>query len=618
MVQRCFTRYLLIFMLCLQAVSLSASVQKPRLSDLAVLEDKSGTENIQSISAGSNFRPLSGGTLAAGYTRSVHWLRFTVTASAGEWWLDILPPYLEDLRLYEPDPVHPGRFIERQSGSASPFDKGEVHYRGFAFKLNHADDRPRTYYLRLATGSTSVILPRLWAPETFFANSALEVGLLMSVLAILLTVMLFNVLNWNLRHDSLTLWFLAYLISMTINFAGVDGFIRQYLGFEFDWAALSVYPIRVSTLCMIAFTYAFYRRLFRIERSERILFWFFEGNFWLALLAIAAIPLGYYTETMPLVGALALLSPLVGAGMSIRLWRRKEAGAGLMLLANLVTMAGLTMMQLTMMGVIAGGFIVLHSGQIAALGSVIALQLALRARQSAEHAASRKAHDAARLAEGAVKYERGLNAQQGQLLSMLSHEMRNGLSVLRMAINFQPMPLKTIGMAERAIQGLSDVIERSLQSVKLVDGEVSVEYLPCDVAGLVEAVAADSQEPQRIVLDLAARPEIKTDPRLLRIILTNLVENAIKYGATSAPVQLALTIENLPAPNIIFRVGNAIGPAGRPDPAKVFEKYYRAPQTQGYMGSGVGLSLSKTLAGMLGGELRYLDGTEAVVFQLRL
>ena len=127
MVQRCFTRYLLIFMLCLQAVSLSASVQKPRLSDLAVLEDKSGAENIQSIALASGFRPLPGGMLAAGFTRSAHWLRFTVTAPAGEWWLDILPPYLEDLRLYEPDPVHPGRFIERQSGSASPFDKGEVH-----------------------------------------------------------------------------------------------------------------------------------------------------------------------------------------------------------------------------------------------------------------------------------------------------------------------------------------------------------------------------------------------------------------------------------------------------------------------------------------------------------
>ena len=167
--------------------------------------------------------------------------------------------------------------------------------------------------------------------------------------------------------------------------------------------------------------------------------------------------------------------------------------------------------------------------------------------------------------------------------------------------------------------GTEDIQSISASSnFRPLDGEVSVECLPCDVAALVESVAADSQEPERIVLDLAARPDIKTDPKLLRIILTNLVENAIKYGASSAPVQIALTIENGPAPNITFRVSNTIGLAGRPDPVKVFEKYYRAPQTQGYTGSGVGLSLSRNLAGMLGGELLYLDAAAAVVFQLRL
>ena len=49
MVQRSFARCLLCCLLCLQAASLFASEQKPRLSDLAVLEDKSGTENIHSI-----------------------------------------------------------------------------------------------------------------------------------------------------------------------------------------------------------------------------------------------------------------------------------------------------------------------------------------------------------------------------------------------------------------------------------------------------------------------------------------------------------------------------------------------------------------------------------------
>ena len=616
MILRCFARYLLICLLCVQAASLSASVPMPRLSDLAVLEDKAGTEDIHSIAAATGFKPLPGGSLAAGYTRSVHWLRFTVTAPAGEWWLDILPPYLEDLRLYEPDPERPGAFVERRAGSALPFAKSEVDYRGFVFKLRHADDAPRTYYLRMDTDSTSVLLPRLWAPEAFFANNALEAGLLMGVLAVLLTVVLFNINNWFFRRESLTLWFLAYLVSMTINFVGADGFLQQYLGP--DSAVAGSGTLRVAALCGIAFSYAFYRRLFNVERSQYILFWLYEGNFRLTLLAIASLPLGYFVETMPLVGSLALLMSLVGTGLSIRLWLRKGAGASLTLGANLISMAGFSVTLLNVIGVVAGGIVPLYSLQIAALGSTIALQLTLGSRYRSEREETLRAHEAARVAEAKVQYEHADSVRKGRMLSMLTDELRNGLSVLRMTINCQPMDASMIEMSERAINGITEVIERSLQAERLVDGATVMESLPCDLAGMVEAIAADSQDPERIRLDIATRPMLDTDLKLLRVILANLIENALKYGAKDAPVQVSVAIESAPSAAVVVTVSNAVGRAGRPDPERVFEKYYRSPQAQGYTGSGVGLHLAGQLARMLGGKLRYLAGTEAVVFQLRL
>ena len=616
MVYRCVVRHLLICLFCLQAATLFASVQEPQLSDLAVLEDKTGTENIQTISAATGFKPLPAGSLAAGYTRSVHWLRFTVAAPPGEWWLDIAPPFLEDLRLYESDPARPGEFVERRTGFALPIAAREINYRGFVFKLRHADAAPQTYYLRMATDSTSLIVPRLTAPEIFWANAVLEAGLLMAVLAVLLTVVMFNINSWYIFHDRLTLWFLAYLISLTINFASTDGFIRQYLGF--DWVAVSIAAMRVSAFCSITFSYAFYRRLFMIERPQRILYWLYEGNFWLALLAITAIPLGFFTETMPVIATLALLMSLVGTGLSIRLWRRKGSGAGMTLVANLISMAGFTTAILNLIGVTAGGVALLYSLQIAALGSVLALQLALGARYSAEREKTTRAHEALRLADFKLQHEQDSRVRQGQLLSMLTHEFRNGLSVLRMAINVQPMPPATIAMAERAINGITQIVERSLQAEKLDDGKAGLELLPCDLASLLEAIVADSQAPDLIALDISARPTINTDLKLLRVILVNLIENALKYGASNAPVRTSLVIESAPSEVIAITVSNLVGRAGRPDPARVFEKYYRAPQAQGYTGSGVGLHLSGELARLLGGELRYLDRTEAVVFQLRL
>ncbi|MBV5332168.1 hypothetical protein JZU54_01000, partial [bacterium] len=94
------------------------------------------------------------------------------------------------------DPAHPGNFIERRAGAVLPFAAREVDYRSFVFKLHHADATPRTYYLRLATNSSSLILLRLWPPESFFVRSSLELGLLMAVLAIFLTALLFNINNW--------------------------------------------------------------------------------------------------------------------------------------------------------------------------------------------------------------------------------------------------------------------------------------------------------------------------------------------------------------------------------------------------------------------------------------
>ena len=87
----------------------------PALQDLAVFEDKAGTETIDSIvriaaDEPQRFTALPAGSLARGYTRSTFWLRFTLAAPAGNWLLDLLPPYVDDLRLYVPDPDHAGAY----------------------------------------------------------------------------------------------------------------------------------------------------------------------------------------------------------------------------------------------------------------------------------------------------------------------------------------------------------------------------------------------------------------------------------------------------------------------------------------------------------------------------
>ena len=99
----------------------AAQAAEPVLRDLAVLEDKAGGETIAHIAAAApeRFKSLPGGSFAGGFTRSAHWFRFTV-AHSGETWLDLQPPVLDDLRLFEPDVNAPGGWRERRTGDTLP------------------------------------------------------------------------------------------------------------------------------------------------------------------------------------------------------------------------------------------------------------------------------------------------------------------------------------------------------------------------------------------------------------------------------------------------------------------------------------------------------------------
>ena len=616
--------FLLRILICLAfalANPLQAATMEPQLRDLAVLEDAGGHETITSIAtSAAYFKPLSGGTFSGGYTRSAYWMRFTVAEPAGEYWLDILPPYLDDLRLFEPDPAHPGSFTERRAGDELPYSSREVDYRGFVFKLHHDSTQARTYYLRLATTSTSNITLRLSTPEGFFARTTNEVGLLMAIQAAMFTVLLFNINNWFWLRYKLTPWFLAYLASITLNFAGYVGFFQQYLTPE--WPRFNYYLISMMALLPIAFGNAFYRRILLVERSQGVMYWLFEAGFWLPLLAVASIPLGYFTEAMPIALNTVPFTTFCGVWLSIQHWRRKTAGGAVMLIANLISMTGIFIFMLHIQGVISGGFLLLHALQISLLGSILALQIAIGIRYRVQREEHQKLELEALSAALDAQREHDTRTQQSKFLSMLAHELRTSLSVLRMAIGFQPMTPKALASAEHALHGMSDVIESSLQAEKLADGAVQLERAPCDVSDMVQAVVADSQDPARVHLvglsDAAQRSTIETDGKLLRVILTNLIDNALKYGAANAMVDVTLTVATAPAPTISIAVSNPVGRAGQPDPAQVFNKYYRSPLALGETGSGVGLHVASAMARMLGGELRYLPSAGTVVFELRM
>lgn len=194
---------------------------------------------------------------------------------------------------------------------------------------------------------------------------------------------------------------------------------------------------------------------------------------------------------------------------------------------------------------------------------------------------------------------------QRKLLTMLAHEMKTPLANLRiwMEAGDRGRPVM-----ERAIQDMNRVIERCVHAGQLSDQSLQPHNEWLDAAELTQTVLMASREPARVRLDVP--PDIcpvHADAQMLSIALSNLLENAYKYGAPDEPIQLRLEAADGPLGERgwSWQIDNAVGPAGYPDPNRLFEKYYRNSMAKRQSGSGLGLYLVKSLLTLMKGLVHY-------------
>ena len=217
--------------------------------------------------------------------------------------------------------------------------------------------------------------------------------------------------------------------------------------------------------------------------------------------------------------------------------------------------------------------------------------------------------------------ERNHVQAQTDFMSMLAHEFKSPLAALEATTHSIGLLTDSeiiegrLQSQRRAIDDIAAILNRLLEVDAVDAGKNLLEPKSFQVKSLLIDIIDDIPSSKKIELNCPLNETITSDPVLLRRVVTNLIDNALKYGAPEAPVKLTVAPERHHRKSgIAFRCTNMIGHAGSPDAKKVFTKYYRASNAKRQSGAGLGLWLTKCFVEAMSGDIRLEQGIDEISF----
>ncbi len=202
------------------------------------------------------------------------------------------------------------------------------------------------------------------------------------------------------------------------------------------------------------------------------------------------------------------------------------------------------------------------------------------------------------------------NAKQAEqlrvaVLDALAHAFKTPLTAICTASS----GLLEMGTLDKTESELADLINeesinlnqlctRLLQTAKLEASSVSLRTEPVIVSRLVKDVVAElsgtlKQHPIELSIEEQETP-LQGDRELLTMILTQYLDNAAKYSAPDAPIDIAVRESNS---ELLLSVHNQGSLIQMQDRERIFERFYRSSDAKERApGAGVGLSIVKKAA----------------------
>jgi len=210
-----------------------------------------------------------------------------------------------------------------------------------------------------------------------------------------------------------------------------------------------------------------------------------------------------------------------------------------------------------------------------------------------------------------------------------SHELRTPLSVIRgigelgLGDTRTPAEYKeAIGSMLEEVDRLTRLVDTLLQLSRGDAGTIRLSPETLDLSELAHDVATSlgilaEERRQRLRVDAPDGVSIRADRLVLRDAITNLVDNAIKYGPQGSQIDITVRADTTEAALTVADEGPGIPAEHR---ERIFDRFYRVDEgrSRGMGGTGLGLAIAKWAVEANGGAIALVPTGNGAAFRITL
>lgn len=597
-----------------------------------------------------------------GQTQSAIWLRLQLKNSSDqptEHLLQLAYASYLDIQFYTPAGAQ--GYTAVQTGRTLPFAERPYPNRFFVFPVSVAAHSEKEVYLRIR--SIAVTLPaKLWQAGAFHRHERTDYAQQTAYFGSALAMFLFNLFLFVMLRERMYLWYLTAQCCVVLTIAEQSGLAKEYL-----WPnapGWSLVAINIGYMLSVAALMTFMRRMLDTPKTMP------RVDYGLRLLsAILVCSVGMTVDTehfgsvvtwLTLIGLCAMLGTGV-YGVLLRL--RSAYFFGVAFSVLLVSGAAYAMRNLSLL---AGNPFIAQALQIGSALEMIILALALADRflqirlenvrvhkdalaaqtqlvevlKSSERqleqrvtertgelssalnnlqaAQARLVESERRATEGEHKALEALAAQQ-QFIAMVSHEIRSPLAVIDNSAQVLAKKVEAHGDSKlatlvarihRGTVRLTQFLDTCMTQDRLRDVGLLLKPNALDAMALTLSARENAQqltEQHRILADVQPElPPLQADEALLRILLANLLSNALKYSEFGSEILLRVSYVR---DRHIFEVTDQGCGIPEDEMPYLFQKYRRGRLAAGKPGAGLGLALCWQIVQLHGAHIQ-VDSTQ--------